>query len=60
MSERTINTVYNPKPIPVRGFDWSATFADYEPGDPIGHGATEEAAKQDLLAEDTFLREVTP
>lgn len=41
------------KPIPRdigRKYDWSATFDNYEPGDPIGYGATELEAIQDLRA----------
>lgn len=56
-----IVTNYWAKPIPIRSFDWSATFDGYDPGepdeeggyhggDPIGYGATEEEAKTDLLA----------
>lgn len=48
-----IKTVYDPKPIPDRRFDWTAFNAEYEPGDSIGFGATEEEAiadyKQKLL-----------
>ena len=40
-------TFYYP-PIPQRGWDWSATSDDYEPGDSIGHGPTEQAAIDDL------------
>ena len=36
-------------PIPVRAFDWSATFEDYEPGCPIGYGASEQDAIDDLM-----------
>lgn len=36
-------------PIPVRSHDYRATFDSYEPGDPIGWGATPEAAVADLL-----------
>lgn len=56
MTERKINTHYNPKPMPARGFDWCATFDDYEPGDPMGYGATKEAAIADLHAEDAFAK----
>ena len=35
-------------PIPLRQFDWQATFDGYEPGDPIGHGRTERDAVRDL------------
>jgi hypothetical protein len=44
-----IITDYWPKPIPIRDFDWSATLDNYEPGCPIGHGATKEKAIGDLL-----------
>ena len=36
-------------PIPVRDFDWQAYEPGYEPGDALGHGATEQAAIDDLL-----------
>lgn len=36
-------------PIPIRAFDWCATFENYEPGCPIGYGATEQEAIDDLL-----------
>lgn len=35
-------------PIPTRNCDWSAVTDNYEPGHPIGWGATEEEAIQDL------------
>ena len=38
-------------PIPTRLFDWCATYDGYEPGDPIGWGATKDAAIKDLLDE---------
>lgn len=46
-----IVTDYWAKPIPDRKFDWSAIDDDtYDgPGCPIGYGATEEAARDDLL-----------
>lgn len=44
-----IATTYDPKPIPDRRYDWSATHDDYEPGDPVGHGATEIEAIDDLM-----------
>jgi hypothetical protein len=37
-------------PIPVRDFDWQAYEPGYEPGDALGHGATEEQAIAELLA----------
>lgn len=36
-------------PIPDRRWDWSAVTDNYEPGEPIGHGRTEQAAIDDLL-----------
>lgn len=54
-----MKTCYDPKPIPTRDFDWSATSDDYEPGDPIGHGATEAAAIADLEAEIEFAKEMS-
>jgi hypothetical protein len=36
------------KPGPVRCADWEAHLDDYEPGHPIGYGATKEAAIADL------------
>lgn len=45
-------------PIPIRDFDWCATFEDYEPGDPQGEGATKQAAIDDLMSKaDDGLRE---
>ena len=55
MSERrevgvtmNIRTTYDPKPIPDRRYDWTATEIDYEPGRPIGYGVTEAEAINDL------------
>jgi hypothetical protein len=44
-----IVTDYWPKPIPLRCFDWTACSDDYEPGMPVGYGATEAEAIADLL-----------
>jgi hypothetical protein len=49
-----IRTNYDYPPIPVRQFDWSAIDDDtYDGADdsscPIGHGATEQDAIDDLL-----------
>lgn len=48
-----ITTSFDNPPIPSRNCDWSAVAADYDPerGDPIGRGATEQAAIADLLRE---------
>lgn len=45
----TIKTSFVYPPIPVRDFDWEAYIDSYEPGDALGHGATEEEAIADLL-----------
>jgi hypothetical protein len=44
-----IRTRFVYPPIPIRNCDWSAVTDDYEPGDAIGHGATEAEAIADLL-----------
>jgi len=44
-----INTTYENPPIPMRNLDWSAYAEGYEPGDALGHGATEDEAIKDLL-----------
>lgn len=44
-----IKTIYDPKPIPIRGFDWTAYDDDtHDLGSIEGHGATEEEAKADF------------
>jgi hypothetical protein len=46
-----IITHYDPKPIPCRWFDWTAIDDDTYGGDtndPIGYGATERQAIDDL------------
>ena len=51
---RKVVTKYDPPPIPIRTFDWSATFEDYDLGDPTGFGRTEEEALADLMDELEF------
>ena len=48
---KRIETSFVYPPIPIRTCDWQATFDNYEPGDPIGWGATEQEAIEDLLAQ---------
>lgn len=53
MSAHRIITHKWPKPIPLTSFDWSAVTDDYDGASdagfqPIGHGATEQAAIADL------------
>lgn len=50
VQEDKIITGYWPKPIPERRFDWSAIRNGYEPGCPIGYGATEAEAIAELKA----------
>ena len=49
MTDRRIITDCDPKPIPIRQFDWSASRDDDNDGESVGYGATEEAAIADLL-----------
>ncbi len=50
---RKIVTDFDPKPIPNRRFDWTATFDGYDGSDgsqePIGTGATEKEAVSELI-----------
>jgi len=46
-----ILTRYDPKPIPISAFDWTAATEDYDLGSPVGWGATEQEAIDDLLAQ---------
>ena len=50
---KIICVLYDPKPIPIRQFDWSAVRADYELGMPQGFGETREAAIADLLEQES-------
>jgi hypothetical protein len=50
MIRKIITSRVNP-PIPTTAYDWSATLDGYEPGDPIGWGATEAGAIRALEAE---------
>jgi hypothetical protein len=44
-----IVTQFWAKPIPTARWDWSATEEEYDYGRPIGTGATEQEAIDDLL-----------
>ena len=48
MSSQKIIASFWMKPIPRREFDWTATLDNYEPGDPVGCGASEAEAVADL------------
>jgi hypothetical protein len=43
-----IITRFDPPPIPLRQFDWSAVTENYDLGAPIGHGRTEAEAIANL------------
>jgi hypothetical protein len=47
-----IKTFYDPPPIPIRGCDWQAIDDETYDGEgyPIGYGATEQEAIDDLLS----------
>jgi hypothetical protein len=45
---RKIITSQDCPPIPVRDYDWSASREDYDQGDLIGYGITEQDAIDDL------------
>lgn len=54
MSVHVINglkifTTFDPKPIPSNSFDWSAELENYEPGDNLGYGPTEQDAINSLI-----------
>jgi hypothetical protein len=52
LPDANINTYYDPPPIGIRSFDWAAIdLATYggEPTDPIGWGATEQEAIDELV-----------
>ena len=46
-----IRVYYDPKPIPLDSHDWVAYFDSYEPGEPIGYGATRAGAIAALMLE---------
>ncbi|MFA5951525.1 MAG: hypothetical protein WC807_14695 [Hyphomicrobium sp.] len=48
---RKIVTRFDPPPIPIRSCDWTASFEDYDLGDPVGLGGTEQEAIDDLMME---------
>ncbi len=46
-----IRVYYDPKPDPNESHDWVAYFDSYEPGEPIGFGATRDGAIAALMLE---------
>jgi hypothetical protein len=49
---KNIITTFEHPPIPIRNYDWSAVRQDYDEGDPIGTGRTEQDAINDLLLQE--------
>jgi len=52
---RKITTIHDCLPIPVRDYDWSASREDWDKGDLIGYGRTEQEAINDLLEQEKQL-----
>lgn len=56
-----ISTRFICPPIPIRSFDWEATYDGDAPDDQgkmlVGHGATEQEAIADLQIQETLLEE---
>ena len=48
-----IRTEFVYPPIPNRNYDWSAVRENYDAGDLIGYGKTEQAAIDDLLEQES-------
>jgi hypothetical protein len=53
---RQIITSQDCPPIPVREYDWSAAREDWDEGDLIGYGRTEQEAIDDLIEQEEFLK----
>jgi len=49
---RKITTSHDCPPIPVRNYDWSAARENWDEGDLIGYGRTEQDAIDDLLEQE--------
>ena len=45
---KKIKTSHDYPPIPIDNYDWSAFREDYDEGDLIGYGKTEQEAIDDL------------
>ena len=50
--EKQIITANPCPPIPVRKYDWEAYREGWDLGDPMGYGATEQEAINDLLEQE--------
>jgi hypothetical protein len=58
MNINKIKTEFVNPPIPIRCYDWAATFDGYDIGCLIGHGKTEKEAVADLLEQASELEDV--
>lgn len=47
-----IRTSFDYPPIPIRNYDWSAIRDDYDAGDLIGYGKTEQEAINNLIEQE--------
>lgn len=47
-----IITSHDYPPIPIRDYDWSAIRENYDEGDLIGYGKTEQEAINDLIKQE--------
>ena len=52
---KKIITSYDFPPIPIREYDWSAIRSDYDEGDLVGYGKTEQDAINDLINQELEL-----
>ena len=58
--ENGIRTSFEYPPIPIRDYDWSAIRDDYDSGDLIGYGRTEQEAIDNLKQqEDEHTNEIS-
>jgi len=49
---KKVITSHDYPPIPIRHYDWSAIREDYDAGDLVGYGKTEQEAINDLLEQE--------
>ena len=52
MKKPKIITSHEYPPIPIRDYDWAAYRDNYDEGDLIGYGKTEQEAIQDLISQE--------
>jgi len=59
MKERKIITEYDKTPVPSRNYYWSAFRENFDLHEPIGYGATEQEAIDDLLEKEEEISNIT-